>query len=627
MIRNAGFLTALVTFGFTFAWAQPAFLRKDIQVPGQYGNLETQVRIGSLSVGDYNGDGRPDLLVSSLRGIDVLLNLGGGTFGRPLHTDPVWSWEPVTADFNGDGKLDLVIPSPGRVIGRVLLGRGDGTFLPPRDLSGVGMAVAGDVNNDGKADLLIQDGSFLRILLGNGDGTFRSGATIRQYALSQTNHLAIADFNGDGRVDLAVNDGDPWVGYSVSIFLGNGDGSFQARRSTSVHAATLLVADLNGDGLPDLITGYDILVGRGDGSFEPPRPYFNSTDAAVVPVPFAAADFDGDGHPDLAVGSRYLYAVDNHVLIFRGKGDGTMLPPTQYEVGWQPAAGAVADLDGDGQPDLAAANLASNTVSLLLSSGAGDSTLVRAVSAASGAAVVTPSSLATLYNTTTVGVALQATSIPWPTSLGGNVLEIHDGSGAFRMAPLLYISGNQINFLLPEKTALGEATLELVRGNSRTQVGTMQVAAVAPALFLATDYSLTPVAFVERIQPDGSRTSQPLFKCSGPNSCAPVRVEAPPEGTKEYLLFYGTGFRNATPENVKCFIAGWGEFPVDYVGPSDEAGLDRLSVRLEFSPGDDFWRTVYFNPMQEIGLSIDGVLSNRALLFFSAPEPPCISCK
>ena len=58
-----------------------------------------------------------------------------------------------------------------------------------------------------------------------------------------------------------------------------------------------------------------------------------------MPVPFAAADFDGDGHVDLAVGSRYLYAVDNHVLIFRGKGDGTMLPPTHYEVGWQPAWG------------------------------------------------------------------------------------------------------------------------------------------------------------------------------------------------------------------------------------------------------------------------------------------------
>jgi len=168
----------------------------------------------------------------------------------------------------------------------------------------------------------------------------------------------------------------------------------------------------------------------------------------------------------------------------------------------------------------------------------------------------------------------------------------------------------------------GEAALEIVTNSGSAPIGTMHLDAVAPALFLAPDYSLTPVAFLEQIQPDGSRTSQPLFECSAPNSCVPVSIEAPPQGSKSYLVFYGTGFRNANPANVKCTIAGWAEFPVEYAGPSGKPGLDRISVPLEFGPDDEFGRAVYVSSMQEVALSIEGVLANRALLFFSVPEPP-----
>jgi hypothetical protein len=92
-------------------------------------------------------------------------------------------------------------------------------------------------------------------------------------------------------------------------------------------------------------------------------------------------------------------------------------------------------------------------------------------------------------------------------------------------------------------------------------------------------------------------------------------------------VFDGTGFHNANSGNVKCTIAGWAEFPVEYASASGNPGLDRISVPIEFIPDDDFWRTVYFSPMQEVVLSIDGVQANRALLFFSAPEPQCVFCK
>jgi uncharacterized protein (TIGR03437 family) len=188
---------------------------------------------------------------------------------------------------------------------------------------------------------------------------------------------------------------------------------------------------------------------------------------------------------------------------------------------------------------------------------------------------------------------------------------------------LLYVSANQINFLVPEEAALGEATLGIVRGGVSTPAGAAQADAVAPALFLVTDYSLTPAVFLERVESDGSRSSKPLFECSGPNSCLPVGIQASPEGSKSYLVFYGTGFRNANPGNVKCTIAGWAEFSVEYAGPSGKPGLDEIRISLEFfSPDSEFSQTVYFSPMQEVALSIEGVLANRALLFFSAPEPP-----
>jgi len=105
-----------------------------------------------------------------------------------------------------------------------------------------------------------------------------------------------------------------------------------------------------------------------------------------------------------------------------------------------------------------------------------------------------------------------------------------------------------------------------------------------------------------------------------------VRVGVPAAGSKSYLVFYGTGFRNATPVNVKCMISG-SEFPVEYAGPGGDAGLDLIRIPLHEANGDDFWSSVYVNPVAEVVLSIDGVLANRVLLAFSAPEPPCWLCK
>src|ERR1051325_5305539 len=206
------------------------------------------------------------------------------------------------------------------------------------------------MNSYGKIDLVINDGATtsLRLLLGNGDGSFRDGGRIGG-GPSNSGQIFIADFNGDGKADIASDSG------IVEIYLGRGDGTFQAPLRTVLPLGhVLLVADVTGDGFPDLIAGSEILAGKGDGTFQAPYSYFVTSDMnGALPAPLAAADFDGDGRIDLAVGSGYQPPmVHNQVFLFRGKDDGTLAAPEKYDVGWEPLVGVASDLDGDGQMDL-----------------------------------------------------------------------------------------------------------------------------------------------------------------------------------------------------------------------------------------------------------------------------------
>jgi hypothetical protein len=186
-------------------------------------------------------------------------------------------------DFNGDGIADLAVANggtnsstdPGSV--SILLGNGDGTFRAAVNYA-AGEApwsvAVGDFNGDGHADLVVADfgrghGSLasgtLSVLLGNGDGTFQAAQT---YAGAWGASVAVKDFNGDGILDLAVSGG-----LGVRVLLGNGDGTFQTTPISYIAGTGpwgLAVGDLNGDGLPDLAvadlttsSGVSILINDG----------------------------------------------------------------------------------------------------------------------------------------------------------------------------------------------------------------------------------------------------------------------------------------------------------------------------------------------------------------------------
>jgi uncharacterized protein (TIGR03437 family) len=251
-------------------------------------------------------------------------------------------------------------------------------------------------------------------------------------------------------------------------------------------------------------------------------------------------------------------------------------------------------------------NPLSHSISILLSRAQAGAAVWRAVSAASGTAIVAPESLATLYAPTPAAAGVSAPPSDWPSSLGGISLEVRDSAGSIRQAPLLYVSPSQINFRVPADTAVGEATLAIISAGGTTSAGSMDVDTVAPGLFLVSG---APAATGMLVSSDGTQTPIPVFTCS--TSPSGIHCERSPipvstaGGSSIYLSFFGTGFRGATQDNVTCSIGGL-RAPVVYAGPQATPGVDQINILLPLTElRDELW-----DEGMSVTIRINGVPAN-----------------
>jgi hypothetical protein len=318
-----------------------------------------------VAIGDFNGDGIPDIVSAPHGGIAISLGNGDGTFAAPLIPNAD-SLDGINAfgvgDFNGDGIHDLLVDDEDTGLLTVLLGKGDGTFTVGQSMRypTTSLAVA-DFNGDGKLDVALSETTQTTILLGNGDGTFTA---VHNPSPIGSLQLVAGDFNGDGKIDLAVasyND-TTLTAAPIIILLGNGDGTFTTAPSQPQLVASQLVAeDFNGDGKIDLVAISDagntvtILLGSGDGAFTAPSTL--PTDSNFSAVALAVGDFNGDGKPDVAVAAlanNPANTPDAKVSVFPGNGDGTFGHRVDVAAPAELTSLAAADLTGNGSSDLAA---------------------------------------------------------------------------------------------------------------------------------------------------------------------------------------------------------------------------------------------------------------------------------
>jgi hypothetical protein len=310
-------------------------------------------------VADFNGDGKLDIAVAEVGfphgQVSVLLGTGAAKFGTPLKS-PLASQainnndEMLVGDFNGDGRLDLIVMDDYAKGFQVLLGNGDGTFKAPVDTNlGTPLTLAvGDFDGDGETDVVVTTTTvnaqvLISIYLSNGNGTFRLGQQYTQVY----GGVNVADVNKDGKEDLVIIS----FAHPLLVMLGNGNGTFQKAISgpTASYIGEAVIRDFNGDGKPDIVAvtynGIAFLRGNSDGTFVAPV-YSNSTLQFCCQV--SAGDFNGDGKLDVV---SNLY---NAVRVIPGKGDGTFQSPTAYSQNGQLSTGniVVGDFNDDGVSDV-----------------------------------------------------------------------------------------------------------------------------------------------------------------------------------------------------------------------------------------------------------------------------------
>jgi hypothetical protein len=388
------------------------------------------------------------------------------------------------------------------------------------------VVLTGDFNGDGKLDLAVinRADSTVSVLLGKPDGTF---APKVDYAVSNSPQSgAVGDFNKDGKLDLVVGS---------SVLLGNGDGTFQPTLSTGSSGLSVIAADFNGDGKLDLaIAGgsgntVSVLLGNADGTFQAPADY----STGLNPTAVVTGDFNGDGKLDLAVANKN----DNTISILLGNGDGTFRSQTTFAAGASPTSLSVGDFNGDGKLDLAVASL---PLSVLI--GNGDGTFQAPVSyLTSGIPTMVTSSDLNGDGKADLAVA---------TFAGGFSILIGNGDGTFKTSV-------DYGGASPAWVAIGD-----LNGDGKLDLAVANFASNSVSIFLGGG--------------DGTFILRKDYSTAGPSPISVAIADFNSDGNPDLAVPNSNPNANAGPGTVSILLGkGDGTFHphVDYVTGADPLSL------------------------------------------------------
>ncbi|MGA9528927.1 MAG: FG-GAP-like repeat-containing protein [Terriglobales bacterium] len=412
----------------------------------------------NVVMADVNRDGIPDMIVCNTNGYSVFLGNGDGTFTLNNTYTPAGTGANflAVADLTGNGFLDIVATTNYNANGTgggldVLMGNGDGTFQQPVSYNAGGFesfAIAiGDVNGDGIPDVVITsrcqletclDGNII-LLLGRGKAPlFEVPYTI--VAADNGGPVALADMNGDGYLDIVASGG---------ILLGDGTNNFTPVNTTPNipgGAVSITVADVNGDGKPDVAVATDLgaylLLGNGDGTLQPPN-YYSKT-GGKWPLSVAVADINHDGFPDMLVANECQFIVETGgrlkecsnigtVGAMTGNDDGTFNTVAGYALGYGFLSGgqyttsvAVADVNGDGKPDLIVTNSCYSATQCTQGGDGGVSVLINTTHAATTTTLSSAPNPSNIYQS----VLLTSTTTSVTAMGSGDTVTFYDGPTA-----------------------------------------------------------------------------------------------------------------------------------------------------------------------------------------------------
>jgi hypothetical protein len=328
--------------------------------------------VRDLALADANGDGRPDVFSNDYYSYEVTVhqNLGPGTFpaARRSETTTMDRWMDA-GDIDGDGDLDVVTAGGYGTSGglSVLRNNGLGTFSPPQRFSEPyypGGIKLRDLDGNGSLDLLWGDFNapngvplHVHYRLNDGAGNFGPSATVSM-SMADINDVNAIDLNHDGRLDIVASDS---LRDEVKIALNMGNAAFASPAAFAGPSGPtqMVFGDFDADGHLDLATAnrgfqndpqpsLSVLIGNGDGTFQPEVRYVTS--AIAESTQMTAVDVDADGDVDLLV-SNYS---GHDVSFFANRGDGTFEPHVRYGVDTDISDFRYADFDGDGVADIAA---------------------------------------------------------------------------------------------------------------------------------------------------------------------------------------------------------------------------------------------------------------------------------